>query len=366
MLILSFDIDVTKRRCHIMIGTAWITAAVFAFPQTIVWRELSHPHYPNFKQCTTIGFFDSLLRLSQTSDPTKNLTVTSINETDTTKNETIEYIMSPMIAEKLYSSLFLFAVYMVPLSVIVITYVNILNKLYRKSSVNKHISRDQNEPEFDCSATKHSNKVPDEPEIQPTYLIRCLTLFRAAVRQQRFHRGGQENEDTHVKVECNQLESFDTVVKTSIPAGDNPVILLSGNSSYNGLDEKQSDVVYEDNDTTTQRRVRNCNKRKASFGSSHLESNDASSVNHSEEISKVAAFDKRLTSQNRISKSSKSSHASVQIRRNQSLKCGKATKQSSSNLVALRMCAIQVLAFIFCWTPYVSMSMVHIIGILIL
>ena len=355
---MSNDIDVTKRRCHIMIGTAWITAAVFAFPQTIVWRELAHPHYPNFKQCTTIGFFDSLLRLSQTSDPTKNLTAISINETDTTKNETIEYIMSPMIAEKL------FAVYMVPLSVIVVTYVNILNKLYRKSSVNKHISRNQNTPEFDCSATTHANAVPDEPEIQPTYLIRCLTLFRAAVRQQRLHRGGQENEDTHAKAECNQLESFDAVVKTSSPARENPIILLSSNSSYNGLDEKQSDVVYEDNHTT-QRRVRNCNKRKASFGSSHVESNDVSSVNQSEEISKVAVFDDRRTSQNRTSKSSKSSHASVQIRRNQSLKCG-ASKQSSSNLVALRMCAIQVLAFIFCWTPYVSMSMVHIIGMLIL
>ena len=361
---MSNDIDVTKRRCHIMIGTAWITAAVFAFPQTIVWRELAHPHYPNFKQCTTIGFFDSLLRLSQTSDPTKNLTAISINETDTTKNETVEYIMSPMIAEKLYSSLFLFAVYMVPLSVIVVTYVNILNKLYRKSSVNKHILRNQNTSEFDCSATMHANAVPDEPQIQPTYLIRCLTLFRAAVRQQRLHRGGQENEDTRAKAECNQLESFDTVVKTSSPAGENPTILISSDSSYDGLDEKQSDVVHKDNHTT-QRRVRNCNKRKASFGSSHLESNDVSSVNQSEEISKVAGFDDRRSSQKRTSKSSKSSHASVQIRRNQSLKCG-ASKQSSSNLVALRMCAIQVLAFIFCWTPYVSMSMVHIVGILIL
>ena len=48
------------------------------------------------------------------------------------------HIPSPETVEKIYNSLFLFAVYVVPLAVIIITYANILAKLFRKGRENSN------------------------------------------------------------------------------------------------------------------------------------------------------------------------------------------------------------------------------------
>lgn len=42
-------------------------------------------------------------------------------------------LISPNQAEKIYNSLFLMVVYTVPLCVIIVTYANILNKIFKKS-----------------------------------------------------------------------------------------------------------------------------------------------------------------------------------------------------------------------------------------
>lgn len=85
-----------KRRGQIMITSAWLISALCALPQTLVFRVLKHPQM-DFYQCTTMQYFDNIH------------------------------------AEKIYNSLFLVVVYVVPLLVIVVTYANIILKVFRKS-----------------------------------------------------------------------------------------------------------------------------------------------------------------------------------------------------------------------------------------
>ena len=89
-----------------MITSAWIMSGLCAFPQTLVFRVLKHPEV-EFYQCTSMKYFDDFLN-----------------------NGTM---ISPNQAEKIYNSLFLMVVYTVPLCVIIITYANILNKIFKKS-----------------------------------------------------------------------------------------------------------------------------------------------------------------------------------------------------------------------------------------
>lgn len=96
-----------KRRGRIMITSAWIISAVFALPQTLVFRVLKHPQV-EFFQCTTMNYFDDIFN-----------------------NATM---LNPAQAAKIYNSLFLVVVYMVPLLVIIFTYANILLKIFRKNS----------------------------------------------------------------------------------------------------------------------------------------------------------------------------------------------------------------------------------------
>lgn len=96
-----------KRRGQIMITSAWIISALCALPQTLVFRVLKHPKV-EFFQCTSMGYFDDIFNNST--------------------------IVNPQQAEKIYNSLFLVVVYMVPLCVIIITYANILNKIFRRSA----------------------------------------------------------------------------------------------------------------------------------------------------------------------------------------------------------------------------------------
>ena len=95
-----------KRRGQIMITSAWLISALCALPQTLVFRVLKHPEM-DFYQCTTMDYFNNIFN-----------------------NATI---LTPMQAEKIYSSLFLVVVYVVPLLVIIVTYANIILKVFRKT-----------------------------------------------------------------------------------------------------------------------------------------------------------------------------------------------------------------------------------------
>ena len=89
-----------------MITSAWIVSGLCAFPQTLVFRVLKHPEV-EFFQCTSMNYFDAIFNNSTILDSKQ--------------------------AEKIYNSLFLMVVYMVPLCVIIITYANILNKIFRSA-----------------------------------------------------------------------------------------------------------------------------------------------------------------------------------------------------------------------------------------
>ena len=352
-----YTIDVTKRRCHIMIGTAWLSAAMFAFPQTIVFRELSHPNDPSFKQCTTIGFFNELLQRTPSNNNDTSSDSTSAHNESTKQYNTSDpeqlYIMSPDIAENLYSSLFLFAVYILPLSVIIVTYANILNKLYRRSGINKQFPEDHNHH----NNIAHTNAA-SENERPPTYLIRCLSYFRSAVRQERLQR---ENVSEHIKgrSERRSFKSFDTVTTFSDRAGENPRTLLSTDASCNksGVEE------HEPGSNNPQRQKTKLNehngKRRTSFELSYLQKEESVSAKQ-EEQNKIRRSSNISLSPD-LTSNLRGSSTSTVVKRGQSVRCG-ASKASSSNIVALRMCAIQVLAFIICWTPFVCISLWHIIG----
>ena len=121
-----------------MIVTAWLAAVVFALPQTLVFRVLKHPKI-EFYQCTSMDFFRELMLIPEDTlvDPNFNDTTTTTTTNNTTTNGTSSSVttvmgLGPDDMEKIYSSIFLVAVYMVPLSVIVVTYANILAKIVRK------------------------------------------------------------------------------------------------------------------------------------------------------------------------------------------------------------------------------------------
>ena len=71
---------------------------------------MKHPQV-EFYQCTSMNYFDDVF----------------------SKNATETFVTSEQ-AEKMYSMLFLVVVYVIPLSVIIITYANILNKIFRNTS----------------------------------------------------------------------------------------------------------------------------------------------------------------------------------------------------------------------------------------
>ena len=98
-----------KRRGQIMITSAWLISVLCALPQTLVFRVLNHPQM-EFYQCTTMQYFDNIL------------------------------------LEKIYNSLFLVVVYVVPLLVIVVTYANIILKIFRKSKENLQTDDDEVPP----------------------------------------------------------------------------------------------------------------------------------------------------------------------------------------------------------------------------
>ena len=354
-------LDVTKRRCHIMIGMAWISASIFALPQTIVYRVLPHPMMPEFQQCTTIGFFENLLRRSHSdlNDTVVSDNSSEVNEAATNFNnsQSNEYfIMSPESATNLYSASFLFAVYILPLSVIIVTSANILNKLYRRSGIDKQFPDDHNHHN---NISHASASAVLENERPPTYLIRCLTYFRSAVKQDRLQRNNANEHMTDIVEEHRSLRSFDTVTTITDRSGETPRTLLSTDGRNSVVDENS---INPNDSQKRKKKQKDCEKKtKTTFELSNLSTTEECMKDEDDE--------------NRIRRSSYSLHApksqnqktispSPGCRRNQSVRCT-TSKTSSSNIVALRMCAIQVLAFIVCWTPYVSMSLWHMIGTLI-
>ena len=85
--------DLTSKRGRIMIASAWIVSAICALPQTLVFRVLKHPKI-DFHQCTSMTFFSHLLNSSDTSLGSNS------------SNSQSSYL-TPEIAEKVYSSIFL-------------------------------------------------------------------------------------------------------------------------------------------------------------------------------------------------------------------------------------------------------------------
>jgi hypothetical protein len=84
--------DITRKRGRIMIGSAWLLSALCALPQTLVFRVLKHPKI-EFFQCTSMNFFRDLFNSSVAGDGSEE----SPNF----------YSVTPEVAEKMYSSLFL-------------------------------------------------------------------------------------------------------------------------------------------------------------------------------------------------------------------------------------------------------------------
>ena len=116
----SLKLNKTKRRGKVMILLAWLVSAMFAIPQTWVFRVRRHPHI-DFIQCTSMEFFSELMSIEK------------LLPNGTTVVETSEFLGSgPEVIEKIYSCIFLVAVYIVPLFAIIITYANILRKIIRK------------------------------------------------------------------------------------------------------------------------------------------------------------------------------------------------------------------------------------------
>jgi hypothetical protein len=88
--------DLTSKRGQIMIASAWIVSAICALPQTLVFRVLKHPKI-DFHQCTSMTFFSQLLNVSEAGSGS-NSSLEQIEE---------RTFLTPEMAEKLYSSLFL-------------------------------------------------------------------------------------------------------------------------------------------------------------------------------------------------------------------------------------------------------------------
>ena len=88
--------DLTRKRGRIMIVSAWLVSAVFALPQTLVFRVLKHPKI-EFFQCTSMNFFRDLFNSSLSSNGSV---------------ESPSFLsLTPEVAEKMYSSLFLVRVF---------------------------------------------------------------------------------------------------------------------------------------------------------------------------------------------------------------------------------------------------------------
>ncbi len=169
--------NVTRRRGRIMIMLAWLAAGVFALPQTFVFRVLKHPKI-EFYQCTSMGFFSELMGIAprqqqqlNSSEILSNSTTTAstfvgnITEEDFLVNDTLitdeddnlngtspsrppsatVLGLGPEDLERVYSSIFLVAVYMVPLLVIVVTYANILAKIIRKRKASSSDGGEENQ-----------------------------------------------------------------------------------------------------------------------------------------------------------------------------------------------------------------------------
>ena len=213
-------------------------------------------------------------------------------------------------------------------------------------------------------AINHNNvgNVTSENDRPPTYLIRCLSYFRSAVRQERLQR---ENVSEHIRgtSEGRSFKSFDTVTTFTDRVGENPRTLLSKDGSCN----KSAVEDHETGSNNPQRRRTKLNeqngKRRTSFELSNLRTEENVS-DKQEEQNKIRRSSTDVLSRN-LTSNLRAPSTSTVVKRGQSVRCG-ATKASSSNLVALRMCAIQVLAFIICWTPYVCISLWHILGMLML
>ena len=132
----SLKMNKTRKRGRIMIVCAWLTASIFALPQTLVFRVLKHPQI-EFFQCTSMDFFTEIMNRD------------AVLANGTLTNSTVEFLgLGPEMLEKMYSCIFLITVYMVPLLVIIITYANILCKIIRKKQVSQILNKYWTKPVF--------------------------------------------------------------------------------------------------------------------------------------------------------------------------------------------------------------------------
>ncbi|CAL4112778.1 unnamed protein product, partial [Meganyctiphanes norvegica] len=91
-----------QRRGKIMLFFAWLTSAVVALPQSVIFNVQQHPMYPDFVQCVTFGFFNA-------------------------NNG----------GEMMYTVFCISFLYFIPLTLIIIAYTRIIIEISRKSKDNK-------------------------------------------------------------------------------------------------------------------------------------------------------------------------------------------------------------------------------------
>ena len=245
-------VDIAKRRGRGMIVGAWIVSALFALPQTLVFRVLEHPSKEGFFQCTSMNFFDEVI----------------VNGTDS--------MLTPVIAERIYNSIFLVAVYMVPLLVIVITYANILHKLFKKTRLDKNVARNSMDSE--------------QEQMKPLMRWRSPLKAKSSMIVSSLSGSAKTELTCH---ESSQVTSSEGLMPPSAP----------------GLWRKPF--------------------RKP-----------------------------RRSSSNQLSAPPPQVPRMSDVRRNRP---SRYLRKQSANVVALRMSAIHVLAFLACWTPYLVISLWHII-----
>ena len=399
-----------------MISMAWFTAGIFALPQTIVYRVLEHPRVPGFMQCTEIGFFDGLFASSNLPVIGSNIT-TNATENMGLQTEAVPFagsnssnyqmenittvaehngIITPETAQKLYGSIFIVAVYFVPLSVIIVTYAFILYKLFRKSRIERHYANTgssnaphscSNQTETSPSIELHSVGGRGNCERPPTYLIRCLTLFRSTVkeekelRQHQQHLHGNDPVPGNINETKNQEQQLHGE-KNAKPklACDSITAIVNHSGDTNSGKQLSAEVQTH---TAVAAGYHNPSKpksngiKKATFDLPDLSDNEIAPWK--EEIEQVGKQSAQMSSgwsflrhimrlkcrnkaRRESSASSMGANTSTEVQRNRSVHCSSASKSNSANLVALRMCAIQVLAFLICWTPFVLIQLWYIIG----
>ena len=266
--------DLTKRRGRAMLIAAWFAAAVFALPQTLVFRVLEHPQKADFLQCTSMHFFDNVLVNNKTS------------------------LLTPIVAERIYNSLFLVAVYMVPLLVIIVTYANILSKLFRKSRQD------------------HQNMILQRGAMEdPPPLMRwrsSLRSNRSAAAVSVWQSGSTRTElvpddDSMFRIRSQGSKDLPSPPETACSLGGPGPRGFNFHNRCEFLSLRKKPLVKGDSQSPT---------------------------------------------------SAATSPANTSMRRNRSMVT---VPRSSANVVALRMSAIHVLAFLACWTPYLVISLWHII-----